>query len=796
MKRTKSFWIISLVLLMVLITRVGVLFADEPESMTATVLLEMPRVVSEETEVKTSEPSPKIKVKVAIYDDLAKTAVGTDAYQKASETGVVLAPYEVTVPKGSTAAKAIIAADQANDDLTILGAEENYISSINGLAASDGEGISGWMCLVNDWFINEGVGSVIVKEGDIISLHYTITGSDLGGSWNNNDTTLKDLNFSVGELSPTFTKNTTEYTLSVPKGTTEVNVNKTASNKNFQIRTYLDTYDPTKEGYKIGEDISIEDGSVIYIGVGESSWPSMNNGIATKYTITVVEERDIPAPSKKPIKLTIESIKDFINSKDAKLELNAKNQGEEEINPYLIVGLYNKAINDVIEMVSYNYINPEIKSNESITWDSAFNVPEEGNYFLKAFAWNSIPENLGDSHEIAMDKDSNQEQPITSSEIPEDFTNDLWLNADFMRLSVDEEYQITARRVEEIIDNAISNSVNHPTYHYNVVEGNSVSVDEAGKITALKEGISLIKVTYDATTANSKEYGACSVVNEAYMAVEVNNNPADVEISTDITKTTFDTIYYTDGDTTPFEFTVEAEGSDSVEVNCNGHKLALEDEVYTANLENRSNVIGITATKGEQTKSQYYVVDARKVEITIINTTNPDQPIKVGDSVEVSFKGITMPIYKLATIYNPCFGDGSWGNYASAVCYTNSDGEKVFGRCGQYDLATKNTIKLTFDKAGDYEFTDGCIEANWWGYEAGNHRNKTAPGSANLDASAKQAVFSTLPSFVINVKESENSTENLLTIVENILDNQPSENEINSNGEIAENKNNPKSVEE
>ena len=62
--------------------------------------------------------------------------------------------------------------------------------------------MSGWMGTLNDWFTNFGFGEFTVAKGtlcagDEIRIMYTRTVEDLGGSWNNCDTRLKALTFSV-----------------------------------------------------------------------------------------------------------------------------------------------------------------------------------------------------------------------------------------------------------------------------------------------------------------------------------------------------------------------------------------------------------------------------------------------------------------------------------------------------------------------------------------------------------------------------------------------------------------------
>ena len=187
---------------------------------------------------------------------------------------------------------------------TQTGAESNYISEINGLAAFDGGGQSGWMGTLNDWFTNAGLGEFTVangklESGDEIRVMYSCAyGNDLGGSWGNNDTTVKALTFSAGELSPAFHKDTHSYTLKLAADVSSVVVTPTASNKNFQVRTSVDGTE-----YKRTAEIPVADGTVITVKCGDPSWPSMNGKPekAEEYTITV--EQAAPAA----VKVTLRS---------------------------------------------------------------------------------------------------------------------------------------------------------------------------------------------------------------------------------------------------------------------------------------------------------------------------------------------------------------------------------------------------------------------------------------------------------------------------------------------------------
>lgn len=183
---------------------------------------------------------------------------------------------------------------EALDGHTVVGAESNYISSIDDLKEQQGGSMSGWMGTLNDWFTNFGFGEFTVAKGtlhagDEIRVMYTRTVEDLGGSWNNSDTRLKALTFSTGKLAPKFSGDTFTYTLTVPEGTTSLLVTPTAANKNYQVRAYLGTQATGRE-YSRTSLIPIANGSVITVVCADDSWPTMNETSDGKrtYTINVV----------------------------------------------------------------------------------------------------------------------------------------------------------------------------------------------------------------------------------------------------------------------------------------------------------------------------------------------------------------------------------------------------------------------------------------------------------------------------------------------------------------------------
>lgn len=190
---------------------------------------------------------------------------------------------EVTVPEGSTMFDVLEIATTEN--YIQMESSSGYVSSVNGLSSSDAGMMSGWMTTLNDWFAD--ATSYIVEDGDEVALLYSVTGgSDLGGYWGNNDKTVKAIEISDGQLSPAFDRDTKEYTLTLDDDVSEIYLKPEASNKNFQVRVYVNS-----QRYKATQAIPVSNGTVIYIICGDPSWTPSNveadDVPAETYTITV-----------------------------------------------------------------------------------------------------------------------------------------------------------------------------------------------------------------------------------------------------------------------------------------------------------------------------------------------------------------------------------------------------------------------------------------------------------------------------------------------------------------------------
>ena len=358
--------------------------------------------------------------------------------------------------------------------------------------------------------------------------------------------------------------------------------------------------------------------------------------------------------------------------------------------------------------------------------------------------------------------------------------DDIWLQYDFKELSVGDTAEIYPRRVNQIVesDTATIKTVVRPRFNFEVVSGNSVELSkeyssEKVSVKAVGVGTTIVKVTYDSIYAYGKTYASTFEPNAAYVVFDVNSNPADINIDSGIDLSSYDTIYYLKGETKTLDFTPTVDEGGICKVTVNGKTITADKKgKYSATLENRGNIIGITAQDEEGNFKRFYqVVDAREVSVNIKNLSREGEEIYEGDEVEVVVEGITLPVYKLATIYNPTMyntnpfmaAKGSFVSYyinsSDGVTYVDATGKdatvtdsEVKGYGTQYNI-TDNSMIIKFDNAGTYSFSNGKIYESWWGSGLGADKLVENGGKPNMNAPILEGYFSELPGFKIIVTD-------------------------------------------
>lgn len=171
-----------------------------------------------------------------------------------------------------------------------------YISSINGLAEYAANGSGGWMATLNNWFTADGTTAYTVangglQAGDEIVMMYTCAwGADVGSLYGDFTTTLSADEFgfrgsyiSEATTQEFFVPDIHEYNIEINYPEDTISFFAVPTNKNYQARVYKTEYQPEVYGadYRGGKNVPVKDGDVIYIGVGNPAWPTMNSWAGT-----------------------------------------------------------------------------------------------------------------------------------------------------------------------------------------------------------------------------------------------------------------------------------------------------------------------------------------------------------------------------------------------------------------------------------------------------------------------------------------------------------------------------------
>ena len=227
--------------------------------------------------------------------------------------GVIVPETEVPIYEGDTVAAALVRLFEMNGitynawgDTTLNGGF--YLQNIT--FAKDGETVenfgegsitpdddfmkyfSGWMVTVNNWFTSSGIGDYLAEDGDIIRMQYTCgMGADIGNDFSVQSAKITGINVDAayGTVSPAFSAEVKEYTLTVGENTGSVKLS--VDNENYGS---VVTYTVGEVSYKYLRAIPVVNGTVITVNS-----KFYTTDYATQET-TLVDEDEITITVVKP----------------------------------------------------------------------------------------------------------------------------------------------------------------------------------------------------------------------------------------------------------------------------------------------------------------------------------------------------------------------------------------------------------------------------------------------------------------------------------------------------------------
>lgn len=301
----------------------------------------------------------------------------------------------------------------------------------------------------------------------------------------------------------------------------------------------------------------------------------------------------------------------------------------------------------------------------------------------------------------------------------------------YLELKADEYFDIYAFRAWQAINSITDNDYVDPVFNYSVVEGDSVTVNDEGRITAVKDGVSIVKVDYDALEwQNSSDrsrmvYSACWPEKAGFYVVNVNGEKSDT-LNTGIDLSEYDTIYYAENqdgiptgtDSAPYTFKPTSTNNDEIQVYVknpviSGNDVTFtdwidsnsnKDKSFTVNLKKGRNIVKVKCGNVEK----YHVIAADGLDINITNKYRPGNKLVPGDVAAIRLTGLTTPIPKMGAIYNP----------AGYSIHYNLGEASVGGALGQYNISQNAEFLIDINESGVYEFKNGHLNTSVWGSDA------------------------------------------------------------------------------
>ncbi len=180
---------------------------------------------------------------------------------------------------------------------------------------------SGWMVMLNNCYTSSGISDYLAEDGDVIRMRYTCSmGADIGNDWSNASAKITGINVDAayGAVSPAFSADVKEYTLTVGENTESVKLS--VDNEYYGAEVTYAVGDVT---YKYLRAIPVTNGTVITVD-SKYYTSDYNTGEKTlededRITITVVKpEPQQTEPTEDPQnegkKSFLDQLKDFIFS--------------------------------------------------------------------------------------------------------------------------------------------------------------------------------------------------------------------------------------------------------------------------------------------------------------------------------------------------------------------------------------------------------------------------------------------------------------------------------------------------
>lgn len=327
--------------------------------------------------------------------------------------------------------------------------------------------------------------------------------------------------------------------------------------------------------------------------------------------------------------------------------------------------------------------------------------------------------------------------------------------------SVGDTFLLKTFRASQLVFNATVSGAPEPEYHYEVIAGDSITLDDTVNrnrclITAKKEGVSLIRVTYDALQVddaaenyNNAIFNGIDPRQVGLIVVKVGSGSFD----TGITLEEYDTVYINDGlylpgksgpeagtkkETASYRFTLPTAVRDAevkvlyAPTNPLTDNWNFENEVNWTDCTNTGGAVTVNLKEGRNIirvthggLSEYHVVRALKTEIHIENLTDDGAEPAIGDAIRVRFSNLNMPLPKLTKIYNPGYNYDTYfkdGKPTVRIVY-DINGNETMSEGVQYNLHSASYMDIYPDDIGEQNFSGGEIALTFMAYKSlGEHR--------------------------------------------------------------------------